>query len=446
MEMRRFGLIDLALLLIVLAGAGGARYWYLSTQAENATSNPVQVQSTESNELQGLVQNLQRRGKFAGPAPLAPGEELTAHTSPGYPYLLSLAAAWTDDWQVLVRWIQLGLGTLTAGLYYLFARRAFRNEPVAFLAGLFCAFYPYWVINTAELADGVLATFLLAACIFLGARAGQEGGATASLLLGLSLAALALVRAPMLPFAFAALLWFFLRCRRMKRGWLYAVLAFLGFTNGLVPWTLRNLQVFGDAVPVVNSAYLHLWVGNHSQADGGPLDPGAIPARLKDDLLRKDPSEAAKEIERLKEMKQTARYYQLARVVVDNAMENPGATVERRLSAGLCFVFGADWFMHHALCRGDSTYEGILAASLLGMLLLAPLGWRWSYAWQASSMPSSLAVILVPVPYILSHGEALSGPRLPLDGVLLCYAALAVVCLLPGIGPYLRVGYDDRKK
>jgi hypothetical protein len=45
-----------------------------------------------------------------------------------------------------------------------------------------------------------------------------------------------------------------------------------------------------------------------------------------------------------------------------------------------------------------------------------------------------LAAIWIPLPYVLSHAEALSGPRLPLDGVLLCYAAFALACLLPAHG------------
>jgi hypothetical protein len=453
MGMRRFGLVDLVLLLIVLAAAGVARWWYLSNQVENAAATaPIRVQSTDTGELNSLVENLRRRGKFSSVEPLTGAEELTAHISPGYPYLLSLAADFTDDWKPLVRWIQLGLGTLTTGLYFLFARRAFRNAQVAFLTGLLCAFYPFWIINTAELADGVLAAFLLAACLCLGARAGQEGGATVSLLFGLGLAGLALVRAPLLPFAIVALLWFVLCCRKMNRGWLYAILAFLGFTNGLVPWMLRNYQVFGEPVPVVNSAYLHLWMGNSARADGGPLKPveGKGPSTLLNhlatDLGKGNRAEAGESVERYGQMQQSERYHQLAHVVVDNIREDPAAAVERRLSAGLCFIFGADWFKRHTLCGGAQEFAAILAGSLLAMLLLAVLGWRWSYAWQPSSMPASLAVIWIPLPYILSHAEALSGPRLPLDGVLLCYAALAIVWMLPGVGPYLRVGYDNRTK
>jgi hypothetical protein len=74
----------------------------------------------------------------------------------------------------------------------------------------------------------------------------------------------------------------------------------------------------------------------------------------------------------------------------------------------------------------------VLEITLLVLVILGLLGWRWTYAWRSSAMPSSLAMIWVALPYILSHAEALSGPRLPLDGVLLCYAAFALACLLPG--------------
>jgi hypothetical protein len=49
-------------------------------------------------------------------------------------------------------------------------------------------------------------------------------------------------------------------------------------------------------------------------------------------------------------------------------------------------------------------------------------------------------VIWIPLPYILCHAADLSGPRLPLDGVLLCYSAFALLCLVPGIGGWLLRG------
>jgi hypothetical protein len=77
------------------------------------------------------------------------------------------------------------------------------------------------------------------------------------------------------------------------------------------------------------------------------------------------------------------------------------------------------------------------------MLLLGVLGWRWTYPWRRAAMPSSLALMWVPLPYLLGHAEALSGPRLPLDGIFLCYAAFALVYLLPRLGDPLREGPEE---
>jgi hypothetical protein len=434
MEMRRFGLADGVVLLVVLLLAVGSRAWYLHELADSGTTaEPTRVQDDRSQELIELVKNLRKGKGFRSHAPLSRGEEATAHTSPAYPWLLAAVADRVDDWQTLVRWLQGGLGTVTAGLYFLFARRAFRSLLVAALAGVLCALHPFWVIATAELNDGVLAAFLLGACLFFGARASQESGPTASLLYGLGLAGLALVRAALLPFAVIAMLWFLARSRTLRRGWLCALLAFLGFINGLVPWTLRNMREFGEILPIVDSAYYHLWVGNYPGSTGGAQklnSRSAVPAELAD-------------LENVKN--QPDRYDQLASKVLYNVTTDPAGALQHRLQAGLAFMFGADWYTHECrMWRGDDQYEGILYGSLLAMLLLAFLGWRWSFDWRHLSMPMSLAVIWVPLPYLLSHAEALSGPRLPLDGVLLCYAAFALACFVPiaypGAGRFLREG------
>src|SRR5207237_6535711 len=85
-------------------------------------------------------------------------EERTAHTSPGYPWLLAWLSHWVpaDDLEPLVRWIQCGLGILTAGLYFLFGRRVFESRLVGVLAGLLTALYPFWIINTAGINAGTV--------------------------------------------------------------------------------------------------------------------------------------------------------------------------------------------------------------------------------------------------------------------------------------------------
>jgi 4-amino-4-deoxy-L-arabinose transferase-like glycosyltransferase len=313
-------------------------------------------------------------------------------------------------------------------LYFLFARRAFSSRAVAVLTGVLCALHPFWIIDTAAKADGVAATFLLALALFLAVRARQTSGPLSSLLYGLALAALALTRAALLPLAFVALGWFLFRSRALVRGWLCALLAFLGFVIGLAPWAVRNWKLFGEPLPIVDSAYYHLWIGNNPHATGGPVNS---------DALREAPTDELANIPR-----QTERYARLGQLVRQEVRDHPVETVRRRLAAGLNFVFGERWFKDGQLADRIASedampnwlaqsYPIVLQSTLLGLLVLGILGWRWTFAWRSSAMPSSLAMIWLPLPYVLSHAGELSGPRLPLDGVLLCYAAFALACLLP---------------
>jgi hypothetical protein len=476
-EMPPFRIRDAVLLLAVLVVAASVRGWYLTgcldrvgaapalavqhpPTAAAAANDPVAEQAQE--ELEGLARNVREYAWGGCLAPLSDVEERTAHTAPGYAWVSGRLQRLLGDHAqaaVVLHWAQCGLGALTAGLYFLFARRAFRSTAVASLAGLLCALHPFWIINTAEFADGVLASFLLAACLFLGARAAQEGDPLCSLLYGLALAGLALTRAALLPFAAVACLWFLLRCRTTPRGWLCALLGFLGFANGLAPWTVRNWQAFGDIIPVADSMYLHLWKGVNRQATGGPQDEATVRATLLEPLQAPATPEdaAALRAARAKRLKtildednQAKRYAMLAHDVVERVAADPAAALRGRFLAAGCFVFGERRLNGHDLLlegwasnlppavKADAPLA--LEASLLALLLLALLGWRWTYGWRRESMPLSLAVIWIPLPYLLSHAEALSGPRLPLDGVLICYAAFALVCLVPGLGGKLLRG------
>ena len=175
-------------------------------------------------------------GWFASRAPLSDDEETTAHTAPGYPLLVgTLLSFFGPATPALLRWLQCP-GQPHGGMLFLFARRAFHNTLIATVAGLFAAFHPFWIINTGELNDGVLAGFFVAAVMALGARGSQAGGALSGLAFGIALAGAALVRGALLPFAIVSLLWFLWECRRLPLGFFAGFLALIGFVNGLAPW------------------------------------------------------------------------------------------------------------------------------------------------------------------------------------------------------------------
>jgi hypothetical protein len=459
---RPLSFLDLLLLLVVLGAAAGARVWYLlvyvpSTDAKATAVLQVQGRTEvakDQTETERLLASMKEGGVvegYKGQPPLADQAELTAHVAPGFPIF-----RWLVEQQVadnigmnpttLLRWTHVGLGSLTATLYFLISRRVFHSTFVGLLAGLATALHPYWIINMAELEDGTLCTFLLAVTLWLGVRGGQQGGAFTSLLFGIFLSALALTRAGMLPFAFAGLLWFLWRCRYLGQGWLCAIVAFLGFSIGISSWTVRNFQTFGEPMPIVSTSWLHVWVGNNPQATGGPQTAEmekTLKAERLDKLRKEEPFKS----------NQMKRYGELRTEALEEIQTKPLATLTRRLQALKFFLTGSDHPTPDGLMRYEDAHAALadkpeeqkkllefaadlmdcLAWTLLGMLVLAFLGWRWSFGWKASSL-LAVAILWIPLPYLLGHAETGHGLRLPLDGPLLCLAAFAVVCLLPGIG------------
>lgn len=418
---RRFSLLDWLLFLLVLVAAGGARTWYLCEYADCglAPRNAVlHVQATTESVI----------------PPVAPGyrvcHDLIEQSVEQY-------AADQMESRQAIRWFHVVLGALTAGFCFLLARRAFTSSFVGLLAGLFYAADPFAVIATGEMGDGVLVGFLLMLALALGARAGQQGGALTSYLYGLSLAGLSLLRLATAPFAVVAILWFLLRSRELKFGWFYAILAFLGFISGLAPWGVQTYQDRHAPPPVVDAAWARIWEGNNPAATGGPM--GADPVEILGPNRYKTLQDATR----------TDRYEEFTEDVLKEVSERPFETVQRRVVATWYFFTGKGDFsrtglidMSRATMLPPEWVPDALYCTLFGMLFLALIGWRWSYVWRHQSMPLQLAVFWIPLPYILSHADRLHGLRLPLDGPLLCLAALTIGCVLPGLGGRLLRGEE----
>lgn len=400
-------------------------------------------EGTMETEEAELIRNIRDHGWFGSRAPYTDEAESTAAISPGFPWFV--AQLGRGNWSLSRALLGSNsiFGALTCVFYLLILRRATRSLAVGVVAGFLTSIHPYWLVNAAELSDGTVTSFLVALALFLGMRSSEEGGPFSSLLFGVTLAGLALVRAALLPFAFVSLLWFLVRCRGVKQGWLCAVLAFLGFANGLAPWTVRNWQTFGEPVPVVTSTWLHLWMGNNSLTTGGVLEEDALRLSLKPEAT----------INLMLEANQARRYEMLARHTLDEVIHYPGDALNRRLMAGSVFLLGEPWLRLRALAdhvdssAGEEVAEppqwmnsyipGALAGSLICMLVFALIGWRRSAHWRRGMSLLTQAAIWIPLPYLLGHAGILVGPRLPLDGVWLSFAALGLAGIL-GLGPLER--------
>jgi 4-amino-4-deoxy-L-arabinose transferase-like glycosyltransferase len=458
---------DLVPFLLCQTLAAILRLGYLAAYADGGqTAGPLQVADPpptvpvvagvkprgqdNPTEFDELVHHERFDGAFTCRAPFAEQPEVTAHVAPAYPWLLGQAGRLSflpdppDRW---LRWGQAVLGSVTVGLYYLFARVAFRSKLVAGLVGFLCAINPAWVVEPATLSEGPLAAFLLALCLFSGMRGGTEGGVVHALFVGAGLAGLVLLRAAYLPFALATLAWYLWRCRMVVREgrWLNFAAALVVFLAALAPWVVRDYQEFGRPLPVADSAGLHLFEGAGPGATGGPRTEEAMLAALAS--ARGEDAAALRK--RLAELPQPDRYNDLGRAALDSIRDDPAAYLNQRLTATAGFLLGDDWRATQRTWRGDlpggDGAQGWLAGHLglvflgflVGTLALALLGWRWSFAFHFDSMPLTFALVLVPLPYVLTHAQALPGPRLPLDGALLTLAAFALAALTPKVGPRL---------
>lgn len=415
--MRRHTAVEFVLLGLVILLAGGLRVHYIGACADDGRGpEPLRVQDAPGDGFTNLVRGLSQGRGFSSSSN-GNGDTRRIDLAPLYPWLISQLSPTPADTPLLfqrARWLQCGLGALTAGLLFLFARQAFTSVPVALLAGLGAAVHPFWLVATAEVADGVLAAFLLALSLYLAARSRFREFA-ASWLFGLALAGLALTRAALLPYAIVSLLWFLNGCRSAPGRAVPALLAVFGFASGMAPWVLSSYEATHRIFPVTESTYYHLWIGNNPEATGGPGMALPPPPTQREQ----------------------------AEVVRDTITGDAAGTVRRRLWAGSAFVAGEAWLTKQQLF-GETPeasipenwlgyFRLVLPASLLLLLLLASIGWRWSYGSPEKMGPAALAVMLVPLPYIVGHAETFSGPRLPLDGVLICLAAYALVWLVAGL-------------
>jgi hypothetical protein len=208
-------------------------------------------------------------------------------------------------------------------------------------------------------------------------------------------------------------------------------------------------------VPIADSGFYHVWIGNNPNATGGPVTP----EMLKDAETTLNQNAPKK----LGESDQPERYSRLHEVVRDMMHHDTLRVVNARIYAAMYFFLGKKFFddgtfvaqlSEPAKTSGEdesaaswardvqawlqNAVNVVLAVTMLLLLAFGLLGWRWTYGWRRDSRPATLAMLFIPLPYILTHAEALHGPRLPLDGVLLCYTAF-VLCL-PIIGGYLAAG------
>ena len=161
--------------------------------------------------------------------------------------------------------ILLGLGTVALGMSL--ARR-WLGPVAAVLTGAILALWPLMIEFTTILASEMLFNFCVLAAFWLAGLPGWTWPARA-LASGVALAASAYIRPVALLLAPLAFLQEALIQRRPGRALAACALACVVMVALILPWSLRNLQVFDRFVLVSTNAGANFWMGNNPDTNGG---------------------------------------------------------------------------------------------------------------------------------------------------------------------------------
>ncbi len=388
----------------------------------------------DSSTYEGAARALLVHGRFsAGPDVVEPETRRT----PGYPALIALVYAVSDDPRALIG-VQILLSVATVGAVWLLARQLW-DRHVALVAGLLLATDPPSLVASQLVLTEVVFTFVLSVGLVAGTKLWLRRGAEArhALLLGTTLAVAALVRpiayylAPLA--ALQALVW--PRKRSGPRRWVLAALVtpWIVLVGG---WQLRNGLLTGRfEFSRSESRYLLLARGADIVAQRDGINVEEARRRLEDSLWQGPDASRPEAAE---------TYRRHAWTLI---RQHPWLFLrtELRWAPKLMLGTGAAGLLWYAApqARGASpnapgpAASGIVQA-LAGLHLLVLYAGLAAGLWQlrnepAESWPCHTFLLSVVVYFVLlsSGPHAYTRFRVPFVPLLALYAASGIKFILP---------------
>lgn len=222
--------------------AGRAALWIfiaaLSLRLVFALATPVEsLAAGDQAEYVTIANNLLDGHGFA----IAPGVPTPAR-APGYPAFVAAVYAVSGRSPRAVLLAQAVLGAATCVLLLWLLRETVEDEKAARLGAILLAGYPILIYYSCRLLSESLFTFLMAASMLLLARHARRDRPLEAALSGLVLGLAALVRPGVVLMPWLTLGLLLLAGRRRALAWIgYAAAFYLT----LLPWTMRNQELFG---------------------------------------------------------------------------------------------------------------------------------------------------------------------------------------------------------
>jgi hypothetical protein len=201
--------------------------------------------------------------------------------NPFYPYFLGLLYALFGESYTVVKVIQAFIGSASAVLVFVIAKRLF-DRPVALIAGGIAAAYGVFIFYDELLLAATVSISLLLLAMHLLLRAGERPSirrfSAAGFLVGLAFLSRPTV------FPLVAVLWVIYRLRKERVSFIAVRLAVLGTAAALMiaPVTIRNYAVGDDLVLISSHTGSNIYLGNHEDSNGYFVLPRSMPRTLID--------------------------------------------------------------------------------------------------------------------------------------------------------------------
>ena len=343
----------------------------------------------------------------------------TAYRPVGYPAMLAAAYAVFGTVPLVGKVLNI-LFALGYILLSYFVGRYVVGESAARLGTAILAILPSQIFFSGLLFSEIALTFFFIAATLL--LMTEKATYLNLVLAAFSLSVATLIRPMFFPIFIGALL--FIALRRRNRIGAGKVLVFvMAFLIPLVPWTVRNVRVFGGFVPISTNGGVNLFIGNNPKGQGAYF--------FNDGLEIKSPS--------LNEREMSAEYRSKAlRYIVSHPLQTV-ATVPKKLfflfirdTIGVHFSFMRvekdipPWFQLTMLALSQMAY--LILLLFFGVYLVFFIG-------KNSSRLSSIG--LFPILYFVLFYSVFFGAdrfHFPIMPFIAMYAAFGMIETMRGLG------------
>jgi hypothetical protein len=219
-------------------------------------------QYSDSVWYSGAAANLASGGMYGLDGP-------SAWFPPGYPFFLAAIYKVAGHSEFSGKLGNVAIGVALTGFTYLLGR-LLHGEAVGLVGAAMIAVWPNLIFSTGILGSDLLAACGFVAAIWLGMRgdSGPVPGWARTVLLGLVIGWMVLVRPVSLILLASLGLWWWIGSHSFKRA--IVRVAPLVLIVGLIvgAWTVRNYVQFGEVITIATNGGYNFWQTNQPYADG----------------------------------------------------------------------------------------------------------------------------------------------------------------------------------